>query len=173
MYTIQSFIEHHRIENRCNGIVRDLNLKSDYNLIYIEEGSKRFADSLVSKIGYKATLIPIRIRTYAGTSSTYDARLNDTDLEKLKKVDYSQPTLLIDDICDSGRTLSYVQSLLPEDVVTIVLLNKRDNHTCRVRLDHAGFEVPGNLFFVGYGMDYNGRYRDLDYIGVIRKKSFA
>jgi hypoxanthine phosphoribosyltransferase len=167
LYTVQSYIEHHRIERRCNEIVRDLHLRSDYNLIYIEEGSKRFVDSLVSNMDYKATLISIRVRTYSGMSSTYNAILNDTDLEKLKKVDYAQPTLLVDDICDSGRTLSYVQSLLPKDVVTIVLLNKPGNHESLVKLDHTGFQVPGNLFFVGYGMDYNGRYRDLDYIGVI------
>ncbi len=171
MYTVQSFIEHHRIENRCKEIVGELNLKSNYNLIYVEEGSKRFADSLVSKIDHAPTLIPLRISTYTGSSSTYKARLNNTDLEKLKKVNYAQPTLLVDDICDSGRTLSYVQSLLPAGIVTIVLLDKPDNHICRVRIDHAGFEVPGNLFFVGYGMDYNGRFRDLAYIGVMRQKS--
>ena len=170
METVIPFIEHARIESRCDEIVRALPIAGDYNVISIEAGSKRFADALVYRIGHGAVRILVKVHTYAGTSSTYSPRLNDADLVKLKQADYRRPTLLIDDICDSGRTLCYVQSLVPETVITIVLLDKPDNHTCPVRLDHRGFEVPGNMFFVGYGMDCNGRYRDLDYVGVLPQK---
>ncbi len=170
MEAIIPYIDHQRIESRCDELVRALPLASDCNVIYIEDGSRRFADALVSRIGQGTTLIPVKIHTYAGTSSTYKPRLNNADLLKLKKADYRKPTLLIDDICDSGHTLCSVQSLLPQNVITIVLLDKPGNHTCPVRLDHSGFEVPGSMFFVGYGMDYNGRYRDLDYIGVLSRE---
>ena len=167
MEAVIPYIEHSRIESRCDEIVRALPIASDYNIIFIEEGSRRFADALVSRIGHGATLIPVKIHTYTGTSSAFRPRLNHADLVKLKKADYRKPTLLIDDICDSGHTLCSVQSLVPKDVTTIVLLDKPGNHTCGVRLDQSGFEVPGSMFFVGYGMDYNGRYRDLDYIGIL------
>ena len=170
MEAVIPYIEHSRIESRCDEIIRTLPIASDYNIIFIVEGSRRFADALVSRIGHGATLIPVRIHTYAGTSSTSRPRLNNADLLKLKMADYRKPTLLVDDICDSGNTLCSVQSLVPKDVTTIVLLDKPGNHTCDVRLDRIGFEVPGSMFFVGYGMDYNGRYRGLDYIGILSGK---
>ncbi len=173
MDSILPYIEHQRIEDRCDEIVRTLGIREDCNVIFIEQGSRRFALALVSKMRHEAILVPVRIHTYAGTSPACAPVLGDGDRAKLGRVDYRKPTILVDDICDTGRTLCYLQSLLPDTVITVVLLDKPDNHTCAVRLDHAGFEVPGNMFFVGYGMDFNEYYRDLDYVGILPRRSRA
>ena len=82
MEAIIPYIDHQRIESRCDELVRALPLASDCNIIYIKDGSRRFADALVSRIGQGTTLIPIKIHTYAGTSSTYKPKLNNADRQK-------------------------------------------------------------------------------------------
>ncbi len=171
MDSIPSYIGHKRIEKRCDEIVRALNVTGDCNIIFIEQGSRRFAAALAARMQGAVSLIPVTIHTYSGTASVHAPLLDDSDRSKLAQIDYRRTTLLVDDICDTGRTLSYVQSLLPDKVITVVLLNKPDNHTCTVRLDQSGFDVPGNQFYAGYGMDYDGRYRHLDYIGVVQRQS--
>ena len=59
MEAVIPYIEHSRIESRCDEIVRALTIASDYNIIFIEEGSRRFADALVSRIGHGATTEPL------------------------------------------------------------------------------------------------------------------
>jgi hypoxanthine phosphoribosyltransferase len=79
--------------------------------------------------------------------------------------------LLLDDILDTGRTLHEVRRrLLQEgaaDVHTAVLLAKNKERAAEVNADHVGFEI-GDEFVVGYGLDYQGKYRNLPYVGVLK-----
>src|SRR5699024_12128195 len=78
--------------------------------------------------------------------------------------------LIIEDIIDSGLTLSYLVDLFKyrkaSSVMIVTLLDKHENRSAKIKEDIIGFEVP-NKFLVGYGLDYNQRYRNLHYIGVI------
>jgi hypoxanthine phosphoribosyltransferase len=78
--------------------------------------------------------------------------------------------LLIDDIYDTGLTLSALMKWLntcnPASVQTCVLLEKKHTHTRHVNVDFIGTSVE-DAFLIGYGLDYNGRYRDLPYIGIL------
>jgi hypoxanthine phosphoribosyltransferase len=78
--------------------------------------------------------------------------------------------LLVEDIVDSGLTLRYLIDLLrtrhPASLHTCALLNKPSRRRTEVTVDFVGFEIP-DLFVVGYGLDYDQRYRNLPYVGVI------
>lgn len=78
--------------------------------------------------------------------------------------------LVIEDIIDSGRTLSYLLEVLskrnPASMKLCTLLDKPDRRTHEVYVDYVGFNIPDE-FVVGYGLDYAQKYRNLPYIGVV------
>ena len=78
--------------------------------------------------------------------------------------------LIVEDIVDSGRTLSYLLELLeqrgPKSLSLCTLLDKPDRRVVEVDVKYVGFEIP-DKFVVGYGLDYDQRYRNLPYIGVV------
>ena len=78
--------------------------------------------------------------------------------------------LLVEDIVDSGVTLSYIKQLLmergPATLKVCVLLDKDERRQVRIEADYAGFRIP-NKYVVGYGLDYKDRYRNLPYIAVL------
>lgn len=79
--------------------------------------------------------------------------------------------LVIEDIVDTGKTLSYLVELLKDrgaaDVKLCALLDKPDRRVVDIKADYIGFQIPDE-FVVGYGMDYDQRYRNLPYIGVVK-----
>jgi hypoxanthine phosphoribosyltransferase len=79
--------------------------------------------------------------------------------------------LLIDDILDTGKTLSLVSKLIreltPASLRTCVLLDKKERREVEIEADFVGFDIP-NKFVVGYGLDFAERYRNLPYIGVLK-----
>jgi hypoxanthine phosphoribosyltransferase len=83
--------------------------------------------------------------------------------------------LVVDDILDTGRTLSAVmkrlRKLRPASIRTCVLLDKRARRQMDVGADYAGFEIP-DLFVVGYGLDFAERYRNLPFVGVLHPKLY-
>ena len=79
--------------------------------------------------------------------------------------------IVIEDIVDSGRTLSYLLDMLRSrgaaDVRLCTLLDKPDRRVVDVKVDYTGFEIPDE-FVVGYGLDYDQKYRNLPYIGMVK-----
>ncbi|MCK4387738.1 MAG: hypoxanthine phosphoribosyltransferase, partial [Dehalococcoidia bacterium] len=79
-----------------------------------------------------------------------------------------------EDIVDTGMTLNYILSHLsahnPASLRVCTLLDKRARRLINVPIDYTGFEIPDE-FAVGYGLDYNGEYRNLPFIGVLHPKS--
>jgi hypoxanthine phosphoribosyltransferase len=84
--------------------------------------------------------------------------------------------LLVDDILDSGRTLAAIRAEIlargARDVRTCVLLDKPARRVVELVPDHVAFEVA-DLFVVGFGLDYAGRYRNLPYVGALKPRVFA
>ena len=78
--------------------------------------------------------------------------------------------LVVEDIVDSGRTLNYLLEMLgdrgPASLKLCTLLDKPERRVTDVKVDYTGFEIPDE-FVVGYGLDYDQRYRNLPYIGVV------
>ncbi|MBI3875271.1 MAG: hypoxanthine phosphoribosyltransferase [Verrucomicrobia bacterium] len=83
--------------------------------------------------------------------------------------------LLVDDILDTGKTLSCVlaklRELKPREIKSCVLLDKPSRRVENVQADYAGFEIP-DLFVVGYGLDFAERYRNLPFVGVLRPEMY-
>ena len=79
--------------------------------------------------------------------------------------------IVVEDIVDSGRTLSYLLEMLhdrgPKSLKLCTLLDKPDRRVVHVNVDYTGFQIPDE-FVVGYGLDYAQKYRNLPYIGVVK-----
>ena len=84
--------------------------------------------------------------------------------------------LLVEDILDSGITLSYVMEMLrqrhPASIRLCALLDKPDRRQRPVKLDYLGFTIPDD-FVVGYGLDYAEVYRNLPYVGILKREVYT
>lgn len=102
----------------------------------------------------------LAVSSYEGTQSTGEVRvLCDLD----RPLDDTH-VLIVEDILDTGNTLSYLKKMLrvrmPASIKIVALLNKPDRRVADIRLDYEGFKIPDE-FVVGYGLDYEGYYRNL------------
>jgi hypoxanthine phosphoribosyltransferase len=137
-------------------------------LVVIAEGARRFATGLA--LGLEARgLAPQQLEVRARRSQGTDLRevvLDGCDASAFRDRD----VVITDDIADEGRTLEAVGALVrsggPRSVRSAVLVSKPARRRSPVALDHVGFEV-GLGWVVGYGMDLDGAFRDLDWLGVI------
>lgn len=106
--------------------------------------------------------------------SSYGSETKSSGVVKIVK-DLDEPilgkdVLVVEDIVDSGRTLSYLMEMLrdrgPKSLRLCTLLDKPERRVIDVNVDYTGFQIP-DKFVVGYGLDYDQRYRNLPYIGVV------
>lgn len=161
-------------EEKVNARIAELakQISEDYagrsvHLICILKGSIFFTCELAKRITVPVTLDFMSVSSYGdGTKSSGVVRLvKDLD-EPLQDKD----VLVVEDIIDSGRTLSYLLENLerrnPASLRLCTLLDKPDRRVTDVKVDYTGFEIPDE-FVVGYGLDYAQRYRNLPYIGVV------
>lgn len=84
--------------------------------------------------------------------------------------------LIVEDIMDSGLTLNHLTKLLrerqPASLKIVCLLDKPSRRECQITPDYCGFEIP-NEFAVGYGLDYDGSYRNLPFVGVLKPEVYS
>ena len=84
--------------------------------------------------------------------------------------------IIVEDILDSGNTLSYLKKIMsargPASIRIVTLMDKPDRRTADVSADYVGFTIPDE-FVVGYGLDYDQRYRNLPYIGVLKPEIYS
>ena len=108
----------------------------------------------------------IRVESYKGKKSVKKIKLLTPVQIDVK----GKNILVIEDIYDTGRTLAYIKNFLlkkkAKSVKVCVLINKKIHKSSDIDIDYFGFNIE-NKFIVGYGLDYNGRYRGLPYIGVL------
>ena len=106
--------------------------------------------------------------------SSYGAETKSSGVVRLSK-DLDEPlqgknVIIVEDIIDSGRTLSYLLEILakrgPKSMKLCTLLDKPDRRVREVKVDYTGFVIPDE-FIVGYGLDYAQKYRNLPYIGIV------
>jgi len=155
-----------RIEEMGRRISEDYEGKQ-VHLICVLKGGVFFMCELAKKINVPVSLDFMSVSSYGdGTSSNGVVRIvKDLD-ESLEGKD----VLVVEDIIDSGRTLSYLLEILekrkPKSMRLCTLLDKPDRRVSDVKVDYVGFEIPDE-FVVGYGLDYAQKYRNLPYIGIV------
>lgn len=155
-----------RIRELGEQISRDYEGKS-VHLICILKGSVYFTCELAKRITVPVTMDFMQCSSYgAATKSSGIVRL----VKDLDEPITDREVIIIEDIIDSGRTLSHLKQLLmqrsPSSLKLCTLLDKPDRRVVDVDVEYVGFQIE-DKFVVGYGLDYDQRYRNLPYIGVV------
>ena len=142
-------------------------------VVTILQGGALFMADLIRQIHLPLKADSVSVTSYDGTESTGKVSFLQNEMPDLS----GRNVLLLDDILDSGRTLAaikqrFLEESSPRSVKVAVLLSKQVPRAEEVEADYVGFEV-GNEFVVGYGLDYNGEYRNLPLIGVLKSQYIA
>jgi hypoxanthine phosphoribosyltransferase len=145
----------------------------DLLLISVLKGSIIFMADLIRAIPIPHEIDFMATSSYgAGTKSSGVVRI----LKDLNKSIEGRNVLIVEDIIDSGHTLNYLMRILqerqPASLRIVTLLDKPDRREVEIQVDWVGFSIP-NDFVVGYGLDYNEIYRNLDYIGVLKPQVYS
>jgi hypoxanthine phosphoribosyltransferase len=136
------------------------------------KGALVFMADLLRRVPLRLEIECLNVASYhGGTESSGQVDFLDQKLPDVK----GRCVLLIDDILDTGRTLDAVSAKLREmgarEVKTCVLLTKDKKRAAEVEADYSAFEIADE-FVVGYGLDYDGKYRNLPYVGVLSPSIF-
>ena len=154
-----------RIRTMSRDIVRDFTGR-EMVVVSLLNGTVMFLGDLVRNLSLPLRLDFIGVSSYgAGTES------GELVFTKELRLDVrNRDVLLVDDILDTGKTLSRVlpklRLLKPRRIKTCVLLDKPARRTEKIKADYIGFEIP-DYFVIGYGLDFAERYRNLPFVGVL------
>lgn len=139
-------------------------------LVPVMTGAIVFVSDLIRRLPMKLSLGLLAVSSYPGRATASRGAVIDSELPASFE---GRHVVVIDDILDSGRTLRLVSDRVrergPASVRTMVLLDKRSRREVDIEPDYAGFVVP-DAFVVGYGLDFNGYYRNLPDIAVLRRE---
>ena len=173
-YTIETLITEEEmgktIRELAQKIATDLSGK-EVMLIGVLDGAFVFVSGLsreLLKLGMEGMTIDfIGIDTYgSGTESTGEPKIT----KDLKRDVQGKVVLIVDDILDTGFSLSILQAMIkarqPKELYTAVMLSKKARRKVNVPVEYIGIEIP-DKFVVGYGLDYDGRHRELSYVGAV------
>lgn len=162
------------ILNKCKEL--GVQISKDYEdkqpiFIGLLKGSVPFMAELIKNISIDMEMDFMDVSSYSGTEQS-DVRIIK-DLETPIRDKY---VIVVEDIVDTGKTYLKVKELLyakgAKDVKIVSLLDKKERREVEVVPDYIGFEIP-NAFVVGFGLDYNEKYRNLPYIGIIKPSAIV
>lgn len=142
-------------------------------LVGVLKGSVVFMADLMRQIDLDVSIDFMAVSSYgAGTTTSGQVRI----LKDLSNSIEGKNILIIEDILDSGVTLSYLTNLLwgrkPASIRLCTLLDKPERRKVAVKPDYVGFTIP-DAFVVGYGLDYDERFRQLPYVGILKPEVYA
>lgn len=140
-------------------------------LIALLKGSVPFLSELIKHIDIDMEIEFMDVSSYEGTDSTGEVKIiKDLD-RSIKDCD----VIIVEDIVDTGRTLKTVKELLyskgAKSVKIATLLNKEERRVVEIKADYVAFEIP-NEFVIGYGLDFNQKYRNLPFVGVLKEECY-
>lgn len=162
-------------EEEVNARIREIGelISKEYadkniHLIGILKGGSFFMCELAKRITVPVTIDFMSVSSYGSSTESSGT------VKVLKDLDESlvgKHVLVVEDIIDTGRTISCLVELLKDrgaaDVKLCALLDKPERRVVDVKADYIGFQIPDE-FVVGYGLDYAQRYRNLPYIGIVK-----
>ncbi len=145
----------------------------DLLVVGVLKGSVLFTSDLIKNIKIPCEIDFMAVSSYGNsTESSGVVRI----LKDLDNGIEGKDVLIVEDIVDTGNTLSYLKRYLngrgANSVKIITLLDKPERRTAEVEVDYIGFEVP-NEFIVGYGIDYAEKYRNLPFVGILDEKVYS
>ena len=145
----------------------------DLLLVSVLKGSFIFMSDLIRSISIPLEVDFMAISSYGkGVVSSGAVRI----IQDLMIPIEGRNLIIVEDIIDSGNTLNYLLRMLrerqPATIRVMTLLDKPERREVDVQVDWVGFSIP-NEFVVGYGLDYNETYRNLPYIGVLKRTVYA
>jgi len=141
-------------------------------LLGLLKGSTMFMADLMKKLDIELQIDFMAVSSYNGAVSTGDVKIvKDLDLSVRDR-----HVLIVEDIVDTGRTLEKVIELLKNrgaaSIEMVTLLDKPEARIAPLVAKYIGFTIP-KLFVVGYGLDYNEKYRNLPYIGILKQSVYS
>jgi hypoxanthine phosphoribosyltransferase len=165
-------IDKDKLQNRIMELGKEISKDykgKDLLVICVLKGGVLFMSDLVQNIDIPLEMDFMAVSSYG--NSTHSSGV----VRIIKDLDASienKDLLIVEDIVDSGLTLSYLMDLLKsrgiKSIKVCSLLEKPENKVSNVNVDYIGFQVPDE-FVVGYGLDYAQKYRNLPYIGVLKE----
>ena len=155
-----------RIQEIGNQISKDYEGKQ-VHLVCVLKGGSFFMCELAQRITVPVSLDFMSVSSYGSDTKSSGVVKIVKDLDESIK---DKDVIVVEDIVDSGRTLSYLMEMLrdrgPRSLSLCTLLDKPERRVIDVKVDYTGFAIPDE-FVVGYGLDYDQRYRNLPYIGIV------
>ncbi|USS87031.1 hypoxanthine phosphoribosyltransferase [Fructilactobacillus cliffordii] len=165
-----------KIQDACQRLGQQLT--RDYQgkkplVICVLKGAVPFTADLIKQMDLYMDIDFIDVSSYHGGTQS------SGDIQMVKDIDEDvsdRDVLLIDDIVDTGHTLAYLKELLKKrgaaSVRVCMLMDKPEARQVEgIQADYVGFNVP-NEFLVGYGLDYQGKYRNLPYVGILKPEIY-
>jgi len=170
-------IDEKAIQNRIRELVEEIALDfkgKEIVVVGILKGSYIFLADL-SRLMYKFNLNPQVDFTILSSYGSSTAPVTKVKIDRDISINVEgKAVLIVDDILDTGRTMQYVKArmrwLEPEFAKTCVFLDKPSRRQVEIKPDYVGFTVEDN-FYVGYGLDYNGFYRERPYVAVLESNT--
>lgn len=169
MKEIEILINESRLEKRIEELGKQI--EKDYKgkeivFIGILKGSVMFMTQLAKSIKNSVEFDFMDVSSYEGTESTGKIKVNKDIRNSIEGKDI----IIVEDIIDTGRTLTYLIEYLkqknPSSLKIATMLSKPSRRVMELNVDYIGFAID-DKFVVGYGLDYNEKYRNLPYIGYI------
>ena len=140
----------------------------EVHLICVLKGGSFFLCELAKRITVPVSLDFMSVSSYGGDTKSSGVVKIVKDLDEPIA---GKDVIIVEDIVDSGRTLSYLLSMMkdrgPASLRLCTLLDKPSRRVTDVKVDYTAFEIPDE-FVVGYGLDYDQKYRNLPYIGIVK-----
>ncbi len=161
-----------RVAELGDAISRDFKDK-DVVFIGVLKGCFIFMADLMRHVTIPCSMDFMAVSSYgSGTVSTGAVKINKDLSQNIE----GKHVIFVEDILDSGITLSYLKNYLmarqPASISIATLMDKPARRKADVKADYAGFEVP-DAFVVGYGLDYNEKYRNLPFIGILKPEVYS
>ena len=171
----KTFITEEQIQKRVTELAKQI--ENDYAgkapvIVGVLKGSVLFYTDLIRQIDLPLTVDFMSISSYgAGVNSSGEVKI-------IKDIDGKiggKDVIIVEDIVDSGYSMNCLLKLFgtrsPKSVKVCALLDKPSRREIPVKIDYTGFQVA-NEFVVGYGLDYDGLYRNIPFIGVLKKEVY-
>ncbi|MCD7840045.1 MAG: hypoxanthine phosphoribosyltransferase [Erysipelotrichaceae bacterium] len=164
---------HEQIIEKCEELGKQIT--NDYQgkelvLVGLLKGSVPFLAALSPYIELDVTFDYMDVSSYEGVQSRSITIKKDLDHDVKGK-----DILLVEDILDTGKTLTTVKAMLNErganSVEIVAMLDKKEGRTYPIEAKYYGFEIP-NAFVVGFGLDFDEKYRNLPYVGILKEEVY-